>query len=199
MTKEPEPKTAHFEVDGLEMFCDEGIAEPLKNINKQGHVTLASCSGMVKDHGKKQGTYIHFDIGHEIAITGHPFDFPYDIGDEVNNYAQCLEEAMEDNGFITNRTKYLLSIPVVDGSFHAPTGPLDIPEKHTTDEFLKAVDERDKRDKGRARHLSDDEIRFRFDKLAEKLEGCKIYIPERLKERRRELVKLSQTSQTNNK
>jgi hypothetical protein len=171
--------------DGRKITADAGITDILKELNDAGFITFASCSGMIKDHGKPESTYISFEVPTQSKSVPNILRYPYDVEIEVENYAQCLASSLEESGFIANFGRVYI-IPTVSGCFHPPIPFPTEEESKEKDVYDKREERLKKNDTCYNRVLTDEEIEYRLNLLVERLESnhCKHFQEQMKKEKK---------------
>ena len=164
------PKTKYSVQAYLEKgtgFADVSIVPHVNKINRIGFETIASCSGLRKDHyGKDEGAYLSVMLPESVVtsdISGDIHDIdPSNVKDRV--YVKSLVDAGHKAGWNAELAKYMMFVPTV--AFSLPetmSWKMDLvakvhPEvvkanrnidfvqsgRHTTKEFLDAVHKRNK-------------------------------------------------------
>ena len=149
-------------------FADMSIVSHVNKINRIGFETIASCSGLRKDHyGKYEGAYLSIALPESVVIP--------DIGGDIHDidlrnvkdraYVNSLIDAGHEAGWNAELSKYMMFVPTIRFSLpETMSWKMDLiakkhPEvvkanqdidlvqnlrKHTTEEFLDAIHKRNK-------------------------------------------------------
>jgi len=105
-------------------FADRNIVKYINRMNDVGIETIASCSGMRRDHEKEMtytrgegatGSYLSVVLPEEVAehgFTGGIFSIPeYTVKNRP--YIDALLEVGRKAGWLAEESRYLMSVPVI--------------------------------------------------------------------------------------
>jgi len=147
-------------------FADVSIASYIDEINAMGYKTVASCSGMRRDHhGHEESPYLSIELPEDVVTPGFgrtPHDvFPSQIKNKA--YVDSLIKAGELVNWLSELSLYMLMVPTVH--YDLPkTGSIEndrraenepdvvqaqreleavMGESHTFKEFMTKLDRRD--------------------------------------------------------
>jgi len=148
-------------------FADVSIVPYINELNSRGYKTVASCSGMRRDHfGHEEGAYLSVELPEYVVTPGWgktPHEvFPSQIKNK--SYVDQLIRAGESANWISELSLYMLFIPIIHydlpktGSVvndkRAENEPNVIKaeqelatvmsERHTSEEFMEKLDARDR-------------------------------------------------------
>jgi hypothetical protein len=181
-------------------FADQSIVPLIDRLNEKGCPTVASCSGISADHhGHMEGAYLSIEMPEHVVKGGFGRSI-HDVDPEnvkKPEVVKCFLDAGERANWLSELSLYLLMIPTVryslpitksvkadklvqaDPEVVAAEKKLDevMKSKHSIEEFLKALDERDNiRDKvydrfGREQ-WSDEKVLNAWNRLQVQVEKC---------------------------
>lgn len=185
------PITRTVEFNDKRITADAGIIDHLIEINKLGLVTLASCSGMESDHGKRESTYISIQL-EEGLVPVMPADMEREYLSDPSLYDRLNIVAKRVN-WTGKLGTYLMAIPCI-GYYLPISGSVELDNKVMTDPrwiqaasivekpyapidiFLQQIDERNAiwdslwDEYGGKKQYSDAEIKARLDQLVHELQ-----------------------------
>jgi len=148
-------------------FADISIVGYINEINAMGYRTVASCSGMRRDHyGREESPYLSIELPEDVVTPGFgrtPHEvFPSQIKNRI--YIDSLIRAGELVNWISELSLYMMFIPTVhyelpktgsiENDRRAESEPSVIQAQrdledvmgrgHTSEEFMEKLDKRDR-------------------------------------------------------